>query len=233
MENYFIILAGGSGTRMGADLPKQFLRIGGKPILVRTVELFRSFDPDAVMIVVLPEDCKHLWKQCCIEENITFRHYMVSGGITRFHSVKSALEHVPAGARVFVHDGVRPFVPERMYRKMSEMLDSGVKAVVPALPLVDSIRETDGNGGSSAADRSRFVSVQTPQAFDSTILKKAYSQPYVPEFTDDASVVEKWGEKIALCEGFRYNIKITEPSDMPVAEYICNTFTLLSSGGRR
>lgn len=217
---YAVIVAGGSGTRVGADIPKQFLSVGGKPILRRTVEKFRELPFDTRIIIVLPEQYRKFWTDYCMNENYVFRHNVVSGGLTRFHSVKKALSHVPDGAVVAVHDGVRPFVPSSLIETMTEMVYGGCKALVPVVPLYDSIRLKRADGSSEAADRNMFMSVQTPQVFDSTVLRKAYEQPYVCSFTDDASVVEHMGVTIHTCEGHRFNIKITDPDDLMIAEFL-------------
>lgn len=226
---YAIITAGGTGQRMGSDIAKQFLEIGGKPILLRTIEMFRELPFDVEIILVLPSDYKEYWKKYCVDNNLWFRHTLVSGGFTRFHSVRNALALVPDGAKVAVHDGVRPFVPKEMLeRLLGYDLDStGVAGVIPVMPSIESMRKKvfDSEGfmvGADCVDRDDYLFVQTPQVFDSTLLKQAYQQAYSPTFTDDASVVESKGYKVAFSEGSRFNIKITTPEDLKLGEIILN-----------
>lgn len=219
VSEYAIIVAGGEGRRMGAPVPKQFLEIGGRPILRHTAERFLEYNPEINVIFVLPSDWKKYWTDYCGNNYFIERFTMSSGGITRFHSVKNALEKVPDNALVAVHDGVRPFVSKELIAKLFELADKE-GAAVPAIPLTDSIREVSQEGGSRAADRERFVCVQTPQVFRSEILKAAYGLPFSRSFTDDASVVEARGGKISLCPGDRENIKVTTPFDLKVAEAI-------------
>lgn len=226
---YVIITAGGVGRRMGGSIAKQFLEIGGKPIILRTIEMFAAMDAKCEIILVLPNDYKEYWKKYCMENNLWFRHTLVSGGITRFHSVRNALEFVPDGALVAVHDGVRPFVPQRMLKGLLECDLSGdnVAGVIPVMPSVESMRKRifDSEGhtvGAHTVNRDEYIFVQTPQVFDSTKLKEAYKQAYSPAFTDDASVAESKGYKILFSEGSRFNIKITTPEDITMAEIILN-----------
>ena len=220
-----IIVAGGKGERMGAGIPKQFLKIAGKPILRHTMERFaelcRGYDMN--MIVVLPAMHKESWRDYCFRSTFQMKHRIVNGGLTRFHSVKNALEFVDDDSITLVHDGVRPFVTQEMFDSLMSRVDA-CKALIPVIPLYDSIRKVEEDGSSRVADRSAFVAVQTPQAFDSELLKKAYEQPYVAGFTDDASVVESYGEKIGFYEGSRLNIKITDPADLRMATAIQLTF---------
>lgn len=201
---------------MGADKPKQFLEIDGKPILRRTMERFLDFDPKANLILVLPSAYKEYWKEYCEQSGFRCKFSMVSGGITRFHSVQNALKLVPDGAVVAVHDGVRPFVSTAFLQRMFDAA-ADAPAVIPALPAVESMRRLDDEG-SHTVDRSRYVTVQTPQVFRSEVLKAAYKKAYSPSFTDDASVVEAAGFSISLVEGERSNIKITTPGDIRLAE---------------
>ena len=220
-----IIVAGGKGERMGAGIPKQFLKIAGKPILRHTMERFEELcrGCEMNMIVVLPAMHKEYWKDYCVRSGFRMKHRIVNGGLTRFHSVKNALELVDDDSITLVHDGVRPFVTKEMFDSLKEKLDT-CKALIPVLPLYDSIRKVEENGESRIADRSAFVAVQTPQVFDSSVLKRAYEQPYVSGFTDDASVVESYGERIDFYEGSRLNIKITDPADLKMATALQLTF---------
>lgn len=216
---YAVIVAGGEGRRMGASVPKQFLEVAGRPILRHTAERFLEYDPDIKVIFVLPSEWKQYWKEYCDKNYFIEKFSMADGGITRFHSVKNALEQIPAGALVAVHDGVRPIVSKELIFKLFDIAEKD-GAVIPVVPLVDSIRELCRDGGSRVADREKYVAVQTPQIFKSEILKAAYNLPYQKSFTDDASVVETFGQKISLCQGDRENIKITTPFDLKVAEAI-------------
>jgi len=216
---YAIILAGGLGSRMGYDIPKQFIEIEGKPILRHTIERFMESFDDINIIVVLPSGEKEYWKEYCNRTGFLGRYIMPSGGITRFHSVQNALKYVPDGVIVAVHDGVRPFVTSDFLRSIFEKMEE-CEALVPVIPPVESLREIGPEGTSTAVDRSHYRLVQTPQMFHSELLKEAYSQPYNPLFTDDASVVEYLGHKVSLCEGLSSNIKITTPEDLAVAQAI-------------
>lgn len=233
---YVIITAGGAGLRMGGNIAKQFMELGGKPILLRTIEMFRKWREDVNLILVLPSEYKTYWKQYCLDHNLWFKHILVSGGITRFHSVRNALKHVPDGALVAVHDGVRPFVPEELLNRLTAgecWLDEKGKicGIIPVMPSVESMREKvpDAEGRTLATvttDREKYLFVQTPQVFDSTILKMGYRKAYSPAFTDDASVVESCGYKIETLPGSRFNIKITTPEDLIMAEIILKMNTL-------
>ena len=216
--NYIIIVAGGSGSRMNAGIPKQFLPLGGKPMLMHTIEKFFSFDPGIKIIVVLPEKEIPEWKSLCDLHNFAIAHVIEKGGTSRFQSVKNGLDHITESCIVGVHDGVRPFASiELIKRCFSEARIKG--NAVPCVPLQDSIRSI-GNGMNKAVDRNSLVSIQTPQCFTSEMLKKAYQSEFNDSFTDDASVVESAGEKINLVEGERDNIKITFPQDMESAKML-------------
>ena len=216
--NFVIIVAGGKGLRMGADLPKQFLPIGGKPVLMHTLEAFHKADAAMRLILVLPQSQQTYWKSLCEEYAFSIPHQVADGGETRFHSVKNGLALVDEAGLVGVHDGVRPFasieVIRRCYAEAAQY-----KAVVPVIDVVETIRMVQG-GDSQTVDRNLYKLGQTPQVFDVALLKQAYHQSYIPGFTDDASVVEAYGEKIHLTEGNRENIKITTPFDLKIAETI-------------
>lgn len=226
MQKYVLIVAGGKGLRMGGDLPKQFIPLEGKPVLMHTLETFHRWDDKAELILVLPEDHQPYWKMLCREIGCKAPHRIANGGETRFHSVRNGLQFLSEEIRnaseadekvlIAVHDGVRPFVsPEVITDCFEEAERSG--AAIPALPMIDSLRETDGQR-SHPVDRSHYVAVQTPQVFRSSILFEAYDQPFTSLFTDDASVVEAAGVPVKLVSGNRENIKLTTPFDLLIAK---------------
>lgn len=218
-SRYVIITAGGSGTRMGTSLPKQMLPLAGKPVLMRTVELFLSLPFEVNLILVINKEIREAWLRYCRESGFDRNYYLVNGGLSRYHSVKNALKYLPDGAVVAVHDGVRPLVTrDALVRMFKCALDC--PALVPVVPPVDSLRCIGENSSSEVVDRSLYRCVQTPQFFHSEVLKRAYNEPFSPLFTDDASVVEKSGVRVQLCEGERFNLKITTPEDMILAEAI-------------
>ena len=229
-KKYVVIMAAGSGTRMGAQLPKQFLELDGKVILRRTIEVFQEACPDVSVITVLPKQYLDYWKDYCYKNNFICPQVLVPGGITRFHSVKNALKKVPAGALVAVHDGVRPLVSVQMVRDMFEKAES-MPALIPVIPCVDTMKvlekkvwsdgsETLSAIAGQAVDRSVLYGAQTPQIFHSELLKDAYNQAFDTAFTDDASVVEKHGKSLSFVIGERLNIKITTSEDLILAEAV-------------
>lgn len=222
MKRYAVIVAGGQGVRMGADRPKQFLEIGGKPILRHTVERFLDFDPSMEIILVLPSAGKAWWRDYCRTEGFLERYSMVSGGITRFHSVQNALRFVGDEGIVAVHDGVRPMIGRDLLARLFEAAAVS-PAVVPAVPVVESVRRMEGES-SHPESRDGLMRVQTPQVFDAALLKAAYAQPFSPSFTDDASVVEAAGTPVRLVAGDRINLKITTPDDLPLASGLLRLF---------
>lgn len=227
-KRYLIVTAAGHGTRMGAAVPKQFLEFEGKPVLRRTIERFLSADPNIKIVTVLPSDYLEDWKHICLESNLVIPQNLVPGGITRFHSVKNALERIPDGAIVAIHDGVRPLVSEKLIQKMFNKMDSGVRALIPVIPMVDTLKavrkvNVDGEEVLETipdvqVDRSTVYGAQTPQMFYSEEIKAAYGQPYDTSFTDDASVAQKFGIPISYILGERTNIKLTTPEDLRLAE---------------
>ena len=215
MERYAIIVAGGKGLRMGGEIPKQFLPIGGKPVLMRTIEVFRQAYPDIQIILVLPVSQQDYWQQLCQEYNFAVPVRIADGGETRFHSVSNGLKLIPddTDGLVGVHDGVRPFVAvETIRRCYDEAMEKGV--VVPVISVVETVRQLRKDGTSVTVPRDEYKLVQTPQTFRISLLKEAYRQPYTSFFTDDASVVEAMGKPVYLVEGNRENIKITTPADI-------------------
>ena len=213
--DYVLVVAGGKGLRMGADIPKQFLPVGGKPVLMRTLETFYAYNRDIRSILVLPRDQQAYWARLCEEYHFLLPHQVVDGGETRFHSVRNGLSLVSGPGLVGVHDGVRPFVSQEVIARCYDLARTE-KAVVPVVKVVETVRRLSG-GGSQTVDREQYRLVQTPQVFDIDLLKRAYAQPYAPSFTDDASVVEALGVPVALTEGNRENIKITTPFDLKMA----------------
>lgn len=224
MKKYIIIVAGGKGLRMGGEVPKQFLPIGGKPVLMRTMEAFRAYDAEMQIVLVLPIAQQAYWKELCEQYAFTLPYRLADGGETRFHSVKSGLDTIPAGeeALVGVHDGVRPFVStEVIARCYAEA--ARTEAVVPVTDVVETVRHLESDGRSTTVSRDEYKLVQTPQVFSLALLKEAYAQPYIPAFTDDASVVEALGHEVTLVQGNRENIKITTPFDLVVAEALVSS----------
>ena len=245
MQEYVIIVAGGKGLRMGGDIPKQFLPIGGRPVLMRTIERFRESLPDVRIILVLPEAQQQYWHELCKQYAFDVDYLLANGGETRFHSVQHGLALIPGDAEgvVGVHDGVRPFPSIDVIRCCYETARTK-KAVIPVIPVVETVRHLEDEG-SRTVPRSDYRLVQTPQTFDIQLLKAAYKraqsqaclnsaereqarlkvkaanrQPYNDGFTDDASVVEAYGHPITLVEGNRENIKITTPYDLKIAEVL-------------
>jgi 2-C-methyl-D-erythritol 4-phosphate cytidylyltransferase len=211
-------VAGGKGLRMGSDLPKQFIPIGGKPVLMRTVEAFYNYDKDINIILVLPISHQDYWKTLCTEYNFDIVHAIATGGETRFHSVKNGLAMVAEGI-VAVQDGVRPFASGEMIGRCFAAVRE-YQAVIPVIDSTDSLREMLDEAHSRIIDRSKIRLVQTPQVFDADVLKKAYETEYKDTFTDDASVVEAIGINIHLVKGEVTNIKITTPLDLKIGELL-------------
>ena len=218
--DYIIIVAGGKGLRMGSDIPKQFLPIGGKPVLMRTLERFREYSADLQIILVLPEAQQAYWQELCGKYDFKVKYQLANGGQTRFHSVQNGLALVPDDAEgvVGVHDGVRPFPSIEVIKNCYETARTA-KAVIPVIPVVETVRHLEGDS-SVTVPRGDYRLVQTPQTFDIQLLKAANHQPYNDGFTDDASVVESYGHAITLVEGNRENIKITTPYDLKIAEVL-------------
>jgi len=216
LKPYLIIVAGGTGKRMQSDIPKQFLPVKNKAILQHTIDVFVAYNPDIQIVLVLSELYHKLWRTISQENNYYTEYQIIKGGKERFFSVKNALDCIPPDCIVGVHDAVRPCVSkETITRAYASARRHGNG--IPVVPVRESLREIT-NQTSKAVDRNKFVSVQTPQCFKSDILKKAYTQEFQPSFTDDASVVQAAGYKIHTVKGNIENIKITEPSDLLIAE---------------
>lgn len=220
-----VVVAGGSGSRMGAAMPKQFLEVAGRPVLVRTIERMHAALPDSQIVVVLPEAHVELWQECYEKAKCKVEHSIALGGATRFDSVASGIAALSDDCTLIaVHDGVRPMLSVEMIRRGVECAEKN-GAAVPVIAVVDSIREVDQQGASHAVDRSRLRAVQTPQVFRADLLKKAYEAIGArlddrSKATDDASVVEMYGHAVALYEGEPQNLKLTTPTDLSVAEMI-------------
>ena len=217
MQKSVIITAGGIGKRMGSDLPKQFLVLSGKPILVHTLELFFKYDPTIELILTLPNEWRGYWETVIDKYFCRVPHIVVNGGEERYHSIQNALKRC-SGSYIAVHDGVRPFVSfdtlDRCFSALNEH-----EAVVPVLKLKESLRQTN-DASTNAVDRSSYRLVHTPQCFRADVLRKAYEQPYHAQVTDDACLLEELGYKINLVESNEENIKLTTPFDFLIAEII-------------
>ena len=216
MRRSCIIVAGGNGSRMGTELPKQFLRVRGIPVLMHTIRNFHDFDPSIQLIVVLPADEIDNWKELCRQHHFDIPHHLIAGGDTRFQSVKNGLSLVNDSELIAIHDGVRPLVSlETLNRCFEGAGETGT--AIPVLPANESVREGTMNS-SAPVDRSRYFLVQTPQVFKASLIQESYKQPWIPEFTDDASVAEHSGIRVHMVMGNRENIKITFPEDLRIAE---------------
>jgi 2-C-methyl-D-erythritol 4-phosphate cytidylyltransferase len=206
---------------MNSDVPKQFMELNGKPVLMHTLQKFAEAIPAIHLILVLPSACNDVWKTLCIKHQFTIQHEITEGGETRFHSVKNGLQLVPENCIVGIHDAARPLVSSQTILNAFETAEKKGNAS-PALPLNESVRLVEGDNN-KAVDRKNYYLIQTPQCFRSGLIKKAFSQNYTPFFTDDASVLEATGEKINLIEGNRENIKITTPQDLIIAEALISS----------
>ena len=222
-------MAAGSGSRMGAELPKQFLELDGKAILHKTIEVFLQAVPGIKVITVLPADHVGYWKEYCLGRNFVYPQVLVKGGITRFHSVQNALARIPDGALVAVHDGVRPLLSVEFIRECFERAEA-VPALIPVLPCVDTMKVLYHKGNElvtaegQTVDRSVLYGAQTPQIFHSEVIKKAYTQAFDTAFTDDASVVLKDGKNLSYLIGERFNIKLTTQDDLVLANAILSLY---------
>lgn len=220
MKKQLIIVAGGKGLRMGGEVPKQFLPVNGKPVLMLTIETFHRFDPEMKIILVLPKEQQAYWNDLCTEYQFRIPYLLADGGDTRFHSVKNGLALADDDGLIGVHDGVRPFVSQEVIARCFDAASIN-KAAIPVIDVVETIRKINDEQ-SETVDRNNYKLVQTPQVFTTSLLKMAYGQEFTSLFTDDASVVEAMGVKVALVEGNRENIKITTPFDMIIAKALAN-----------
>lgn len=216
--NYVIITAGGTGKRMGSKMPKQFIEFGGKPILMHSIKKFYDFDKSINIIISLPQNYIQMWTILCNEHLFLIEHKVVAGGDTRFHSIKNALKEIKGDGFIAVHDGVRPLVSNETIKRTFESAYKFGNGIASS-EIVFSIRKIENNI-SVAKNRDLYKEIQTPQTFKISILKNAYLQEYNESFTDDASVVEKFGEKVYLTKGNKENIKITTPFDILIAEAV-------------
>lgn len=215
-----IVVAAGKGLRMGSDLPKQFLFINNQPILGVTLRNIREALPEADIIVAMHPDYFEFWTKMCSDNSIEVEHRLVAGGLTRFESVRNCVDTLsPSTDIILVHDGVRPFVSETLIARLISALSCHT-AVVPVIPIVDSLRRKNVGGGSEIVNRSEYVAVQTPQVFRAQCLVNSYSQCYNDNFTDDASVVESGGYSVELVGGELSNFKITTSEDMQRANFL-------------
>jgi len=223
MSNAVVVVAGGKGLRMGQELPKQFLPLVGRPVLMHTLEVFYAYDPSMKIVLVLPQAQQEYWSQLCRQYDFSIPHLVAEGGKTRFHSVKNGLTRIGDASLTGVHDGVRPFVSPAVIGRCYDAART-FGAVVPVIPVVDTLRQVQGSDSQTVV-REAYRLVQTPQVFDTGLLRQAYEQEYISSFTDDASVVEALGEHIHLIEGNRENIKITTPFDLQIARALlpCST----------
>lgn len=216
--DYVIIVAGGKGLRMGTELPKQFLPLGGKPVLMHTLERFHAYDKDLKLILVLPKDQQDYWRKLCAEHHFTVEHALANGGATRFESSQNGLAFIPEGEQglVAIHDGVRPFVSAEVIDRCFEAAREEY-AAIPVLPVTDTLRHVNATGYAINVPRDNYRIVQTPQVFDIALARQAFNQPYRDTFTDDATVIESLGCQVTMVEGNRENIKLTTPFDLAVA----------------
>ena len=215
MQKVALIVAGGKGERMNADIPKQFLLLNGKPILMYTLKQFSHFEE---IVLVLPHSQFEYWQELCNTYNFSKKHTLVAGGITRFHSVKNGLDSISDNTIVAIHDGVRPLISTTLIDSLVAETKSGMGAI-PIVPVKDSIRKVEGEN-SVHLDRSNLFKVQTPQCFLSADIQKAYTQDFSDTFTDDASVFEANGGKINALLGEENNLKITTEEDLKIASIL-------------
>jgi 2-C-methyl-D-erythritol 4-phosphate cytidylyltransferase len=217
MNFTFVITAGGIGKRMKSQIPKQFLLLKGKPVLMHTIQCFYDFDKTSQLLVTLPKDWWEYWQRLVKQHEFNIPITLIDGGVERYDSIKNALTHA-TGSIIGIHDGVRPIVSQETITKCIEAAQN-YGAAIPVMPLKESLRKTNGNN-SNAVPRKDYVSVQTPQCFQRDIILKAYQLPFTEDITDDASLVEKAGFEITLTVGNEENIKITTPIDLKVCELL-------------
>ncbi len=222
MKRAVIIVAAGSGSRMGGEIPKQFLDLAGKPIIVHTLERFFLFDPEMKLVVVLAPNQRYLWEQATRSYQVAEGVMLADGGANRFDSVKSGLAYLEKGFITGIHDAVRPLVSQATLKRTYDVAFREGSAI-PVLKMSESVRMIESPGRSTPMDRSLLRRVQTPQVFRSELIKQAYQQVYDPAFTDDGSVYESVFGQLTLVEGNGENIKITTPVDMQLASLLINS----------
>ena len=223
MQLYVVIVAGGTGKRMGAEIPKQFLELAGRPVLMHTIERFRSFNDAIEIVTVLPENQLRHWLELQEKHSFKISQTLVKGGLARFFSVRNGLKFVNTPGLVAIHDGVRPFVSIDTIKRCFDTAEKLGNAI-PAISPTESLRILTDQG-SLPVNRFQVKQIQTPQVFNAELIKKAYLQEYSPEFTDDATVLEKTGARINLIEGNRENIKITNPEDLLISAALLPTIS--------
>ncbi|MGB0402513.1 MAG: 2-C-methyl-D-erythritol 4-phosphate cytidylyltransferase [Salibacteraceae bacterium] len=216
-----IVVAGGKGSRMNSETPKQFLTLANVPVIVHTINRFISFDPLIKIVLVLPEEHVHVWEEISIEYKISHIVDVVVGGETRYQSVQNGMKVIESTDVVGVHDGVRPLVSNETIERCFQIAYESGNAI-PSLPVEETLRKTNGED-SNWVNRDEYRTIQTPQCFRYKVLKNAYNQPFEASFTDDASVVENLGVSIKLVDGNRENLKITRPEDLLLAELLINS----------
>ncbi|MFC3878562.1 2-C-methyl-D-erythritol 4-phosphate cytidylyltransferase [Algoriphagus namhaensis] len=220
MEKYAVIVAGGKGTRMGTDLPKQYLPIKGLPVLMRSIQKFHLAEPLCKLILVIPSVDFEFWKGLCAKYDFAVPHQVVAGGTSRFQSVSNGLAVIEGTEGVVaIHDGVRPFVAVEVIQE-SFLVAKKDGSAIAVVPLKDSLRKLTDSGESFFQERQQFRLVQTPQTFQVSKIKKAFEVEEIPQFTDDATVYEFQGWQVSLIDGNLENIKITTPDDLSYAEYL-------------
>lgn len=223
MNKAAVLVAGGKGMRMGTSLPKQYLPLAGKPVLMHTLERFFQADPSLRLILVLPKEDFEYWTNLCTSHGFVLPHQLVAGGSSRFQSVKNGLMALPfQEGLVAIHDGVRPFVSEKVIQTSFEQAAEKGSAI-PVVALKDSLRKVGSSGESTFQDRTHFRLVQTPQTFQLGPLLQAFAVEELPIFTDDATVYEHQGWEISLIEGNPENIKLTTPEDLAFAEFLVSS----------
>jgi len=223
MNKYGIIVAGGTGSRMQGEVPKQFLLLSGKPVIMYSVEAFIAYDPSIQIILVIHPGYLDYWNKLCLEFSISNRFLLVKGGKSRFESVRNGLKLINEDGLVAIHDAARPVIDAGFIANLFSAA-AIYGSAIPAVPLNDTIRIVDGDT-SHQADRTFLRAIQTPQVFKVPEIKRAYTQPYQPTFTDDGSVMEAAGFQVNLATGRQGNIKITHLQDIAVAEVLLRGLT--------
>ena len=222
MKRCVVIVAGGKGTRFGSDIPKQFLLLNNKPVLMHTIDAFFSSDNSFDIVVVIPENHFPFWKELCKKYNFNTPHKIVKGGATRWESVKNGLSEINNDSIVGIHDGVRPLISKQLIDRLYSNAET-LSAVIPAIKVTDSLRiVNEEDGKSRSVNREVYRAIQTPQVFKSDIIKEAYELPFEECFTDDASVIERYGTQVNIIEGEDTNIKITSTKDLAIAGLLVN-----------